>query len=1454
MKILRGTLTFVLGMVMGVILFIAAIAGTIYAVATSISVGQLQETVGVQIFDDKNEINDKTLWDIGTQLINDVPNLMSLSLNEIAAKYGLKTKLDGLSDISGIDISPIFDVPLSEITGSLNKIVEGITLEDVGELAGIDFGEYGLPILERNLYNSVTKALDEIMSSIGGDNLSLRQIENNFGITLGENILFDMVKDVPLSSFGTVINSIKIGTVIDVNCDGFIVQGENAIFVRTDTYEPLSQSNLLTEKDGASKFVYGTDENDNLIYKELRYKVKTTAVKNEETGEITQEPVLDEEENPVYVVDNSCYDEGYVADEDDTVYYRYLEYSAYDALSDYAIDTEYFVPLYLNFYENDDTSYSLTQKGYISLKNLFSDQAMTALYNDSVSGSTITINGGYYAFYETEGGSATAEIMESYGVNAEILINTDSKMELGGEQDKHLKVRTGTSDAAIQAISQITVKGLNNATDSLMDVKLGDLIEVTDESTAILKALKDTRLKDLSNSIDSLTLSDVIDIKTAFYAPNPNGDYVFTATLFAYTAYDPVLHSGLTRYNLNYTADEDGEYAQIEGVWYLYDADDDRMEDVTRYNRTYSEEVPGDDGEYVQIEKGGYYSLYNAAVHEGFVRYSPVKSALNNDYILASSIQIELGTALYYWNGTAMTAADAAYIAANPDAKFYVEGDASAKVLQRLAFATIEGFSEAFDNIALGDAMDIQIDIYATVDAAYIAANPYDDYYYYEDKLFLGADAAYIAANPDATIYRVAVKGNGNAVLKRLVYTTIEEVANKMNMVIDDTSLSDVVDITSDFFHEDANGIYVYVPQGKYYTLYNAALHGELYARFSLYTETAGLDTIHYIAATAEQIALGTDLYYWNGTAMAVADSVYIEANPEAELYVQGSPSSRTLQRFVNVKIGKFSDEFKNLLLCDVIDINGDIFTIADDEYIAANPDGIYYVYADALYSEPQTPPVIGDDVDYYRVAISGSSHIVLKKMAFLKVDELGARMGEIINSLYLSDLVEINEYNAVAPFDGADEDPNARWIISPDETFTEVVGDDTYRYTFVYDANGKYYRKDIDYVELSASQLASLENGTGVSYSYVAIPDMLTLTTLTAAGNTYFYYFDDKGTVGTEDDEYILSTALALYLSLHGEFENLYYRDATGTDVTNQQAWLECGNLFVDFMGEYVLYDADNPAHVELDKYFLLEDGYYLVGEVPSGQTAYYYNTTTDVFSTTPPTPQSNSLFFIQIPADSDGKYYFVKRDSDFEAAKKLGNTPVTYSKQNCETIYVESLTGILVFYNGGYVSFEEANPEHESLIRYDIVIGYLATINETANYDGVSYQNFLSTNKVSITKAKSAPVLEAFARDKVKISTLDSSLKNFTIGDLMEITPDSMFDDPSLKAATIDSLSTIFVEKMQQMTIEELLGWGNISSLDPKVLAIIGGNTLEDFFGSLVYENGAISVNMKKLYGIES
>ena len=100
----KSVLSFFFGMIMGVVLFVSAIAGTLYALVATVRVGDVTDLAGLEegtIFDADSEINDKTLLEIYKMLAGE--DFLNMTLNELAEKYGLTGKLS-LADVGWVSL------------------------------------------------------------------------------------------------------------------------------------------------------------------------------------------------------------------------------------------------------------------------------------------------------------------------------------------------------------------------------------------------------------------------------------------------------------------------------------------------------------------------------------------------------------------------------------------------------------------------------------------------------------------------------------------------------------------------------------------------------------------------------------------------------------------------------------------------------------------------------------------------------------------------------------------------------------------------------------------------------------------------------------------------------------------------------------------------------------------------------------------------------------------------------------------------------------------------------------------------------------------------------------------------------------------------------------------------------------------------------------------------------
>lgn len=745
MRVLRGTLTFVLGMVIGIILFVLAIGGAVVVIGTQTTVGQLQDNFTQEgpIAPDSN-LYGQTILDAVKSVISDMQNMDSLTLKTLYEHYGLSV----LNGISGIDFTTkdFYNAPVNQLLNDLSIVVNSFTLSDISGLADVDFSEYGLPVLDENLDNNIKTAIDNIMGSFNGD-LSVRKIKNDFGIDIGvnDNALIAAVQDVSLSSFGQVVNALTLDKLLDVDSDSFIFKGENRVYVKVDEYQAVSKAELknanYSPAVGVETFIAGANDTDNdgttdtLVEKELRYVVKSVKA---EDGSVSDQ----------YVVDNSCYGEQFNADETDKTFYRHVEYKV-PTSAQHDVNKLYVLAYANRIASIKGANFTLRTKGFAPLNDFVKSVP-------SISGTKVVIND---ARYKLENGSY--ENSDVYYVMDETLtkdsmLRTLDEGENAGSRKPFLRIHKGTSATLLQIVSNMSVVELQDADGLLDSLTIGDVVDTDKEGTAMaIKSLKDCKLseigteinnlkidelikidehssrimkslaardclvKDLGTVSDDLTLAETVDIKFYKYEPAPAG----TTGKFVKIV-------------------EEDNYAFYDG--------NEFFEGAERYNKINGTYVSAADGKFV---KSVYFTLYNPAEHRGLATYNRVTDA---------------GTLGY---------------------------EPSSAVLQRMAYSTLGEFSSAFDALSLGDVMDIDIDVLTRDDTTEGGTS----YFYYDstNKLFKRQGADFDITSTDSKLqnFKVVAEGESSSVIKRLAYVPVNNLSGAMEIVMKDMLLSELIDV-----------------------------------------------------------------------------------------------------------------------------------------------------------------------------------------------------------------------------------------------------------------------------------------------------------------------------------------------------------------------------------------------------------------------------------------------------------------------------------------------------------------------------------------------------------------------------------------------------------------------------------------------------------------------------------
>lgn len=669
-------LNFVIGMIVGMVLLVVAVVGAVFAAGSLVSVGQIENTLGTDIFDDESDVNNKTILELVQSLIGDLQNMDELTIEKLRTDYGLKIP----TEISGIDITPLFGYSLLEVPDHLGDVVNNMTLRDVGEFLDMDFEtEYpDLRVLQDNLDEKVNVALDNVLSSIDDEKMTVYTIERDFGLSLGENNLITTLRHTPLSSFAAVMDNLPVGVVIDADSDLFVEKGAVRLYVVADDYievpageltSPLADGTRVTET-----YIAGADENG-LVYREMRYVMN---------------------DDGTYEPDNSCYASSFDAEANTETYYRHIVYTAYDSSANYGSDAVFAVKTFLNDYVSDGAGgFVLADGGFLTLDTVYADTDGTTLNARILSDPSLVKNGeiGFatvpvFASVTADDGTVSVEPAAEYGRDPEAVLDDNTRLD--DNFTGYLRVHAGTADPPAQVIAGETISTIAGATDALTSLKLGEVLDIDEDSAKILQTLKDTPINKMSDALDTITLADATDIVMSEYTMADNGSYVFVAND------GPV-----------------GGEAVMDGEKYL-----------------------------------GYFTLYNPAVHTGenIKRYDRTVS----------------------------------------------DGDASV-ALQRLAGTTIPNISKAFSGMVLGDALNVDVDTFAPVSDP----QPGETYYVFKEKLGYPERVVYDENTPaSGTLYERVSEGGGNAVLKQLAYVKIDNVSEAMDGIIENTLLSDIIEVT----------------------------------------------------------------------------------------------------------------------------------------------------------------------------------------------------------------------------------------------------------------------------------------------------------------------------------------------------------------------------------------------------------------------------------------------------------------------------------------------------------------------------------------------------------------------------------------------------------------------------------------------------------------------------------
>lgn len=500
MKFLRHSLTFVLGMMLGIIILVLAIGGTVFILGTQKKVGDLQSSlVGKEIISSDSQLYDQTVIKAVQSVLHDYSSFDQCSLKELYERYGFNI----FKGVVGLDFTSkdFYEMKLKDIISDPSKMINEFTLNDInGVLGGDVFGEDSLPILKANLDVHISTAIKNILGSING-NISIRSIKDNLGIDLGieDNKLIRELQNIKVSDFGNIMNALRLDYVVDADTDTFIVRNEDkrSLYRKVDRYEEIINNSDLTNKtkvkDGAKTYVSGAADNK-MVLSEVRY------VKNAD-GE--------------YIEDISCFAENFNATT--TVkFYRFLEYEKVTNPS--AGDILYVEGFANKFEEGANGDYALLRKEFVPLADIADKLAGQKPW--MVTDGSITPNS---RLHEVE--------------------------DVTGTGDAYIRVHEGEASPTLQVVAYMSLSDLANADDMLSSLTIGDLVPINEDTSKLVVALKDSTLSTIGEDINGLSIGEIIDITSDEYTASSSGKYVYIEEDGCYVLYNPAVHTGFQRFD-----------------------------------------------------------------------------------------------------------------------------------------------------------------------------------------------------------------------------------------------------------------------------------------------------------------------------------------------------------------------------------------------------------------------------------------------------------------------------------------------------------------------------------------------------------------------------------------------------------------------------------------------------------------------------------------------------------------------------------------------------------------------------------------------------------------------------------------------------------------------------------------------------------------------------------------
>lgn len=949
-------LTFILGLVVGVLLVGGTIAGVVYYAVAAVSVNDVENYTKQEFtFIDKDaEIRNKSILDIYDMVkggnikettVSDAKRIFGIDIIKIL-ENSLEITVDDKSreTLGALKVADVFK------DDNLKVVLNCFTLGDVLKKTGIDTttGLASKPIVQEHISEPVIDGFNALLKSLEINEMTIAEMQYLLGVSFGAGGVLDTVANVKIGDLNSAINNIKFEDVLpDFDRDLYTewdYQNNTAVLYRRSRAQ-FPQKTLIAANGTSEYFEYVP--NDKKVSGETYYLLDADAgtikVSNDGNWKLKAGAELPYFKNRYDKSGNqNRFGVAYVVPEDShgmTVTERY------DA--DYSTKNE----SGLFYYEYDFVTATEAGVEYF--------YRVGAAVRTKIQDATGTEPAKYAEIIEWRGYVETtkadyfeAEPWKTYGYSRDGKVTDEELTEYSSTDSlaRYALMHVGKSEPVLKALADETLNTLDGA---IGDMKLGQVIEITDDSADILKKLKDSKISEIDKDVKNVKVGDIMKVVSVTTAEK--------ATDGAYIAL-PALPAG------------------------------------KEYKGTFITAKDGDKTVYLVKYKDGLAFTGD--------RYNITEKASNGVVVALSEKTIgELQTA---------------------------------------------GIDDLVNAARLSDVMDVDGDVFvldSTADAKFIL----DEDAHGENGFFR------LAAAGETAEYKRVYEGDGNAVVKKLSTIGVNNIAARMDDVVNSTLLKEVVEVKERYKLKVATAADIgNTSVRKYISLADVYAAPEYAGTFNVgYVETDPDTDIKFVRATGT-IAAGVTQYVIvdkasSGVLVGLQDKTIGTLSTGVDEVVNGATLSDVLEIDGKVyvkaadfdaavalshdKIGQHVAYYKdgNLFLEAgyVRNNNGDYVLLSSGYYkptarfdktggsYTSSPDGEWFQIGTEWHNmnDYKRFKFDGETADeYYACIYDGESDKILSKMATMTVKDLAdsGTMDKIVKDMRIGDVMELNDTNSI--------------------------------------------------------------------------------------------------------------------------------------------------------------------------------------------------------------------------------------------------------------------------------------------------------------------------------------------------------------------------------------------------------------------------------------------------------